>query len=164
MHQGTSSARQEYEIGLRSLRRGVGCTSGKLTQNAGLCAALTRRVGNGLQEVPPEALLEELRSLVESLDEPKLRGSLLVALGLDPGHRQYSLSERRRDYGRTLAASTDPRLKSLAVDNVRTLERRENRAIEQVARMLTLDAPLPPPKNTQDIPDSALVKEAISYH
>ncbi|MFD6095178.1 hypothetical protein ACFVWN_08745 [Nocardiopsis flavescens] len=136
MNEETFRKKKQNEESLRNLRRGIGCTPERLSREAGLSEALGRRIRRRRGSAPRPLPQEELTALVASVEDPRLRGALLVALGLDPLYPQYTLTERRDEYMRDLALSTDPALKRSAVDSQRTLERRENRAITEVALLL----------------------------
>ncbi|MFG2005536.1 hypothetical protein ACGFNU_40950 [Spirillospora sp. NPDC048911] len=83
-----------------------------------------------------DTCVEELKRVVGSLSDPKYRDALLVALRLDTRHMARLVRLRRSSYNEALRRSTDPDIRSLHVDSLRTLERRENEGIRLVAQLL----------------------------
>lgn len=172
MHDDLPNVQSHYAHSPKELRRGIGCTSERLLENTLLCHALQQRSRKSRGRAESEALIAELTELILSLGDPKFRHGLLVALRLDPRYRQRSLTERRKRYNIDLNRSSDPESRSLHVDNIRTMERRENVAIEQVSRHLYRGNShlLPAHAHLSDIPSSsgtsgpgALATEAILY-
>ncbi|MGW9349525.1 hypothetical protein SAMN05421803_10454 [Nocardiopsis flavescens] len=161
--------RREYAEALRELRRGLGCTPERLLRNRPLHRALARRLRARGEAPAPDRLIMALTRLIESVEDPRSRGSLLVALRLDPRYPQYSLTDRRKHYNRDLQRSPDPELHRLYVDSPRSMERRENRGIEQVAYFLSADREASVPAHLIDsplrpiAPQRELAIEAISY-
>lgn len=166
MDEENSDSRHSYEACLRELRRGMGCTPGKIAQEPELCDALRTQRWRQFPNPAPEQLVERLRSLVESLEDPRLRGALLVALGFDPRYPQYSLTARRKAYNADLRTSTDPESRRMTVDNLRSVERRENRATELVSAMLQVAPPreTEPASPTSKETGSPLSTVAISHY
>lgn len=170
MRDGSSEKREAYEDSLKDLRRGIGCTAQRLEQHPRLHEVLTDRVHAQHGRATPELLLMEVTRLVESIEDPKFRGSLQVALRLDIRYRQHSLQARRERYNEDLLRSPDPDLHRLYVDSPRTMERRENRAIDLVAHLLSAGRPISPNGHVIDsplrpiAPQGELAVEAISFH
>lgn len=172
MHENLPSAQLRYVHALKELRKGIGCTPERLLEDALLCHALQQRSGIHERKKKGAALIKELTELVLSLGDPNIRNGLLVALRLDSRYQQLSLTERRRKYNIDLQQSTNPEIRGLHVDSMRTMERRENKAIEQVSRYLyqgnshlvpahaQLNEASPPSMTSEK---RALSVEAISY-
>jgi hypothetical protein len=161
-----------YGRSLRALRQDVGCTPERLVLHAELVSALRTRLAR--QGKPPSAAecVAELSSVVQTLSNPKHRDALLVALRLDQGHLQPTLTERREDFSRALRQSSIPQLRAQSVDNIRTLERRENEGIEEVARLLA-EAQFPEPdahptgrpvKNAEEYPPRIVTTATTNFH
>jgi hypothetical protein len=127
----TTDLQRTYERSLRELRHDMGCTPERLMERPELLITLRRLVVGDDQGVPVSACIHELRRLVANLSDPKLRDPLLVALHLDAAHEGRTLTDRRKRYSQALQRSRS----SLAAD-IRTLERRENKGIGLVARLL----------------------------
>jgi hypothetical protein len=146
--QRTLAERQAYESALSGVRRNVGCTKERLIQYPPLVQVLQRRLAQAGQPETVEACIGELKNLITGLSNPRHRDALLVALRFDPRFPQNSLTARRDAYKGYLAKSSDPESNALSVDSSRTLERRENRGIVELARYLTSDKiPLHEPRD-----------------
>ncbi|OOC54253.1 MULTISPECIES: hypothetical protein [Nocardiopsis] len=162
-------AQGEYGHALRELRRGIGCTPDRLSESTLLERTLRERIESRGEEVTADRLIMELTHLIDSIGDPKFRESLLVALRLDLRYRQRTLMERRRNYNRDLRNSPDSEMRRLHVDNLRTMERRENKATEQVARYLDDGLQVSDRAHLRDFPlrpiapQGELAVEAISY-
>lgn len=127
--QGTLDEQTAYDRALRELRRNTGCTWERLAESDALRHALEARVAQRAGEPTLLACVEELQETVDELSDLAYRKALLVALGLHEKHQGRTLTERRR------SLNADLRLRREDVD-VRTLERRENAAIQIVAARL----------------------------
>lgn len=169
MHEDVPSAQHEYGHAMRELRRGIGCTSDRLSDSTPLEVGLRERIRARREEVTPDRLIMELTNLIDSIGDPKFRESLLVALRLDLRYQERSLTERRKNYNRDLRNSSDPEMRRLHVDSLRTMERRENKAIEQVSRYLANGHQVTDRAHLRDFPlrpiapRGELAVEAISY-
>jgi hypothetical protein len=126
----TENTQEVCEQELKELRKAMGCTPERLMECPKLLAALQHPAGTGPSRTI-QACVRTLKDLVESISDTKYRDPLLVALHLDPRHSGATLAGRRGSYGAALRSSRS----SLAAD-VRTLERRENRAIRMAVRLL----------------------------
>ncbi|MFB9300694.1 hypothetical protein [Kibdelosporangium philippinense] len=73
--------------------------------------------------------------MAAGLDDRKTREAFLVGFRFDPRYIADTVHERRAAYLRDIESSSDPEIKKLRAD-IRILERRENRAIQVVARWL----------------------------
>lgn len=100
MHEDVPSAQHEYGHAMRELRRGIGCTSDRLSDSTPLEVGLRERIRARREEVTPDRLIMELTNLIDSIGDPKFRESLLVALRLDLRYQERSLTERRKNYNR----------------------------------------------------------------
>ena len=127
---------REYVRAFRELRRGIGCTVDRLAENAHLDRIMRRRVESKGEKVTDDLIIMEITNLIEAINDPKYRDSLLVALRLDLRYQQRALTDRRKKYNEDLKHAHDAELRQLHVDSARTMERRENRAIALVARYL----------------------------
>lgn len=171
MHSDPSNTQLQYAHALKELRRGIGCAPEKLLEDMLLHRALQQRIEARREDATEDRLIAELANPVNSLSDPKLRRALLVALRMDPQYQQRSLMERRRRYNLVLRNSPDPELRQLHVDSLRTMERRENKAIEQVARSLYRGNSYLMPAQARfndfpspsDTPPDVLAVEEISY-
>ncbi|MFI9846966.1 hypothetical protein ACIHFD_58815 [Nonomuraea sp. NPDC051941] len=126
----TENAQEACERELKELRKAIGCTPERLMECPKLLAALQHPAGLDRSRTI-QACVNALKELVGSISYTKYRDPLLVALHLDPRHGADTLAGRRGSYGAALRSSRSP----LAAD-VRTLERRENKAIRMAVRLL----------------------------
>lgn len=129
MDTGTTSEQEVYERELRELRKAMGCTPERLMDRPALLSALRHQREPGDDTIRES--VETLKDCIERISDPKYREPLLVALHLDAQHRGNTLAERRKSYRRALERSRSP-----LIADVRTLERRENKGIRIVARLL----------------------------
>lgn len=136
MYSSTRDAQEEHIHALRELRRGIGCTTDRIFEYALLVQALRTKLAPRGRQPSHESLIAEMTNQVQSISDPKHRDAILVALNLDPRYQQRTLVDRRRQYNQDLWESSDPEVRNLRVGNLRTLERRENQAIEWIARNL----------------------------
>lgn len=135
MNEGTIDVRQAYEWSLKELRKDAGCTPDRLPDHHELADALKQRLSRKGRATTVWACLEELKTVVSCIGDEEEKEALLVALRFDPNHDGNTATERRTSYLTSLNHSDDPARRRVRC-NIRTIERRENRGIEKVARLL----------------------------
>jgi hypothetical protein len=129
--------RTTYEDLLSELRRGPGCTVERLGEDkyAGLVCALQSRISASSKTTSLQNCREELRLMASTLGDRRIREAFLVGFRFDSRYTADTVRERRQAYIRDLECSTVAEVKRLRAD-VRTLERRENRAIQIISQWL----------------------------
>lgn len=134
--------RTTYESLLGELRRGPGCTVERLSEEKyeGVVRALQLRLSRSGKTTSLQNCREELRSMAASLGDRRIREAFLVGFRFDSRYMADTIRERREAYVQDLERSSDSESKRLRAD-VRTLERRENRAIQVLAQWLTKNFP-----------------------
>ncbi|WP_410671276.1 hypothetical protein [Amycolatopsis sp. cmx-4-68] len=132
--------RTTYEALLRELRKGAGCTIQKLSEDkySELVLALRSRLLQTGKPISLESCRNELQAIAKSLEERRIRESFLAALRLDSRYQADTLLGRRSAYLSSIEHAADAESRKLRAD-IRTLERRENKGIEMVARALMDD-------------------------
>ncbi|TYB69293.1 hypothetical protein FXF51_08700 [Nonomuraea sp. PA05] len=130
MDESTRNVLAQCERELRELRKAMGCTPERLVECPELMNVLQNFTGPGRPRTI-QACIDALIDFVKRISDTRHREPLLVALHLDPAHEGDTLARRRGSYVAALRSSRSP----LAAD-VRTIERRENRAIKAAVRLL----------------------------
>ncbi|MGH7930873.1 MAG: hypothetical protein ACREQV_24135, partial [Candidatus Binatia bacterium] len=129
--------RTTYENLLSELRRGPGCTVERLGEEkfAVMVQALQFRLSALGKTTSLHECREELRAMATGLSDRKIREAFLVGFRFDSRYTADTVRERRGAYVQDLERATDAESKRLCAD-IRTLERRENKAIEIISRWL----------------------------